>query len=226
MFEEIFEKFSDLLSSCCPAIEKTGFTTAAESLYLKHKEVNDIHNLTRITSPDDFFEKHIVDSLMIGLAAPEIMSSASEIADVGCGGGFPCLPLASVNPMLKISGIESLGKKVNAVNEIALHCGLDNLKVYKYRAREAARQTDFAGRFDIVTARAVATVDTLIKECRQLVKPGGRMIFYKTPDAIEKEMVLAQRDSKKHKFDLELSDIFTLSEESGKRQFFILTKGE
>ena len=226
MFEDDFERFSRLLLNCCPSLDKSSFLESSASLYLKHKEVNDIHNLTRITSPQEFFEKHIVDSLMIGLVAPELMDNALELADVGCGGGFPCLPLALVNPNLNICGIESLGKKVNAVNEIADHCDLNNLKVHKFRAREAAREDIFTGRFDVVTARAVATVDTLIKECRQLVKPGGRMIFYKTPDAVEKEMVLAQRDSKKHKFNLEVSEIFTLSEDSGDRQFFILTKGE
>ena len=134
------------------------------------------------------------------------------------------MPLSMVNSELNICGIESLGKKVSAVNEIADHCGFTNMKVHKYRAREAGRIEGFTSGFDIVTARAVATAEVLIKECRQMVKPGGRMIFYKTPEAIEKELPLAERDSKKHKFSLSLSDKFLLSESSGQRQFFILTK--
>jgi len=224
MFKDLFDKFSPILASLPLEISEEQFLSSIEKLYLKHKEINDIHNLTRITSKEDFFEKHVVDSLMIGLVDPEILTSEFKIADVGCGGGFPCLPLSMVNSSLKISGIESLGKKVAAVNEIAEHCGFENLKVHKYRAREAGRLDGFNASFDIVTARAVATAEVLIKECRQMVKPCGRMIFYKTPEAIEKELPLAERDSKKHKFSLELSEKFLLSEESGERQFFILTK--
>jgi 16S rRNA (guanine527-N7)-methyltransferase len=222
MFKELFESFADLIDRSCPGLDHEAFLLKTEQLYFKHKAVNDIHNLTRITSPADFFEKHIVDSLMIGLVFPEIMNSPFHIADIGCGGGFPCLPLAMVNPSLTIRGIESLGKKVTAVNEIAMHCGFENLEVSKFRAREASREKQFNRQFDIVTARAVATVDTLIKECRQLLKPGGKMLFYKTPEAIKKEHALAERDCKKHKLTLELSEIFTLSEESGDRQFFII----
>ena len=224
MFSSLFEKFKPVIDKLPLSVSREHFLESLEKLYLKHKEINDIHNLTRITSIDDFFEKHIVDSLMIGFVEPRLLTGELEIADVGCGGGFPCLPLSMVNPKLKISGIESLGKKVSAVNEIAEFCGFENLAVHKYRAREAGRLNGFKEAFDIVTARAVATAEVLIKECRQMVKPGGRMIFYKTPEAIQKEMALAERDSKKHKFTLELSEKFLLSEESGERQFFILTR--
>lgn len=224
MFEELFQKFSSVLGRLPLKISKNDFLSSLDRLYLKHKEINDVHNLTRITSKEDFFEKHIVDSLMIGLVDPAILRDEFKIADVGCGGGFPCLPLSMVNSELKISGIESLGKKVSAVNEIALHCGFENLKVYKFRAREAGRLEGFNASFDIVTARAVASAEVLIKECRQLLRPGGRMIFYKTPEAVEKEMLLAERDSKKYKLKLEVSEKFLLSEDSGERQFFILTR--
>jgi len=224
MFKDLYQNFQPILSRLELKISEEEFLSSLEKLYLKHKEINDIHNLTRITSKEDFFEKHIVDSLMIGLVDPQILTGAFRIADVGCGGGFPCLPLSMVNSDLEICGIESLGKKVSAVNEIADFCGFDNMEVYKYRAREAGRVEGFITGFDIVTARAVATAEVLIKECRQMVKPGGRMIFYKTPEAIEKELSLAERDSKKHKFTLELSEKFLLSEASGERQFFILTK--
>lgn len=224
MFEDLFQKFSSVLGRLPLKISKNDFLSSLDRLYLKHKEINDVHNLTRITSKEDFFEKHIVDSLMIGLVDPAILRDEFKIADVGCGGGFPCLPLSMVNSELKISGIESLGKKVSAVNEIALHCGFENLKVYKFRAREAGRLEGFNASFDIVTARAVASAEVLIKECRQLLRPGGRMIFYKTPEAVEKEMLLAERDSKKYKLKLEVSEKFLLSEDSGERQFFILTR--
>ena len=155
---------------------------------------------------------------------PELKSGSFKIADIGCGGGFPCLPLGMVNSSLDITGIESLGKKVSAVNTVAEKCSIHNVKVEKFRAREAAREERFFKQFDIVTARAVASVEILIKECRNLLKDDGMMIFYKTPDAIDKEMPLALRDSKKFKFTLSVSDKFTLSEESGQRQFFILIR--
>ena len=224
MFKDLYSKFQPILDKLKLQPSKEDFLSTLEKLYLKHKEINDIHNMTRRRSKEDFFEKHIVDSLMIGLVDSKIITDSFRIADVGCGAGFPCLPLSMVNRNLEICGVESLGKKVSAVNEIASFCGFDNMEVYKYRAREAGRVEGFSAGFDIVTARAVATTEVLIKECRQMVKPGGRMIFYKTPEAIEKELPLAERDAKKHKFSLTLSEKFLLSEASGERQFFILTK--
>ena len=223
MFKEDYQKFQALIERSVPHLDEHAFLDVLNKLYVEHKAINDIHNLTRITSPADFFEKHVVDSLLIGIVAPELMTGAFKIADVGCGGGFPCLPLAMVNPKLDIHGVESLNKKVTAVNLVATNCGLDNLHVHKARAREFSRQPEFNKSFDVVTARAVATADILIRECRQMLKPDGRLIFYKTPEAIEKEMKLTERDCKKHKLKLELSEIITLSKDSGDRQFFILS---
>jgi len=223
MFKEDYVKFQALIERSVPHLDEQAFLAVLDKLYVEHKAINDIHNLTRITSPADFFEKHVVDSLLIGIVAPELMTGAFKIADVGCGGGFPCLPLAMVNPKLDIHGVESLNKKVTAVNQVATNCGLDNLYVHKARAREFSRQAEFNKSFDVVTARAVATTDILIRECRQMLKPDGRLIFYKTPEAIEKEMKVTVRDSKKHKLKLELSEVIPLSKESGDRQFFILS---
>lgn len=223
MFKEDYEKFRGLIERSVPHLDEREFLDRLEPLYIKHKAINDIHNLTRITSPSDFFEKHVVDSLLIGIIAPELMTGFFKIADVGCGGGFPCLPLAMVNPNLDIHGVESLNKKVSAVNEVAQSCNLTNLFVHKARAREFSRQPEFNKSFDVVTARAVATADILIRECRQMLKPDGRLLFYKTPEAIQKEMKLTERDSKKHKLKLELSEVIPLSKESGDRQFYIMS---
>ena len=84
MFKELYEKFQPILEQLSLKPSKEDFLAALEKLYLKHKEVNDIHNLTRITSKEDFFEKHIVDSLMIGLVDSDILSGSFRIADVGC----------------------------------------------------------------------------------------------------------------------------------------------
>lgn len=225
MFEDCFVKFSPIFSSLGISNIEENFSAKLTHLYIKHKELNELHNLTRITSEEEFFEKHFVDSLFIALVYPDILTKKLKIADIGCGGGFPCLPLALVNSSLDIVGIESLGKKVEAVNEIAQNCQLENLKVYKFRAREASRLPQFSGQFDIVTARAVATADELIIECRQFMRPDGVMLFYKTPEAISKELPLTEREAKKFNLKVSLSPKFTLSQESGERQFFIIKKG-
>ncbi len=225
MFKDCFVKFAAVFNSLGCHNPEDKFSAKLTQLYQKHQELNELHNLTRITSLEDFFEKHFVDSLFIGLVYPGILENEFKIADIGCGGGFPCLPLALVNNSLDITGIESLGKKVDAVNEIARACKLDKLKVYKYRAREASRLPQFSGQFDIVTARAVATADELIIECRQFMKPEGVMIFYKTPEAISKELPLTEREAKKFNLKVSVSPKFKLSEESGERQFFIIKKG-
>ena len=177
-------------------------------------------NLTRITSREDFEIKHVADSLAVARCFPELAEKAWRIADIGCGAGFPSLILAAAFPKLEVAAIDSTHKKVDFVAAAAKELELDNLHPVAGRAVELARRPEFAGRFDVVTARAVATAEKLCREGRKMLVPGGRFILYKTPgQAEELEAVRADRGVRWEK-----TPEFSLPGEAGRRLFLVGTR--
>ena len=172
----------------CGVQDPQNFVRQAERLRDIVLEVNKSFNLTRITDPDEFMVKHVADSLMIGKVIPAEIASASKVADLGCGGGFPTLVLAMAYPHMQITGIDSTGKKVRFVQETADKLGLSNVKTIHARIEELNRQKEFIHQFDIVTARAVAEGKILAKYASNLPAPGGKFIFYKTPKQAEEDL--------------------------------------
>jgi 16S rRNA (guanine527-N7)-methyltransferase len=144
-------------------------------------ETNKNINLTRITSEEDFLYKHVLDSVAIARYFPEIANEELNIADIGCGAGFPSLVLGIAFPQLAITSIDSTGKKINFVASTANLLGTKNLKAIHGRANELNRKGEFLFNYDIVTARAVATAPELYKSTFNFLRSTGRYIFYKTP---------------------------------------------
>lgn len=149
-------------------------------------------NLTRLTSETDFFLKHIADSLLIARFFPEITSGEFAIADIGCGAGFPSIVLAMAFPKLSITAIDSIGKKINFVHNAGKLLELKNLQAIHGRSVEMNCKKEFQGKFDIVTARAVAPSPKIYREANRFVRQGGRFIFYKTPQQAAEELPLLQ----------------------------------
>lgn len=177
-------------------------------------------NLTRITSREDFEVKHVADSLAIVRFFPELARGKWRIADVGCGAGFPSVVLAAGFPELAVTAIDSTQKKIAFVAAAARELELDNLFPVAGRAVELARKPEFAGRFDVVTARAVATAEKLCREGRRMLAPTGRFIFYKTPgQAAELAAVSSERGLR-----WELTPEFQLPGAAGSRLFLVGTR--
>ena len=86
-------------------------------------EVNKVMNLTAITDEDGIILRHLVDSMLIS----EYIEENSSIIDVGCGAGFPTLPVAILRPDLKILGIDSTAKRINYVNTVKDSLGLSGV---------------------------------------------------------------------------------------------------
>jgi len=177
-------------------------------------------NLTRITSREDFEIKHVADSLAAARCFPELAERAWKIADIGCGAGFPSVVLAAAFPKLEVTAIDSTQKKIAFVAEAARELGLDNLHPVAGRAVELARRPEFSGRFDAVTARAVATADKICREGRRMLAPGGRFILYKTPGQTEE---LAELKSDRS-IRWDATPAFTLPGQAGTRLFFVGTR--
>ena len=165
----------------CQVADPAFFAAHCEKLRLFLEETNKHINLTRITGKEEFDLKHAADSLVIARFFPEITSENYQIADLGCGAGFPSLILALAYPRLQITAIDSTLKKLRFVESAAQTLGLKNLKTVHGRIEELNRQQSFRNKFHIVTARAVAESPLLAKAASGFPCRGGRFIFYKTP---------------------------------------------
>ncbi len=177
---------------------------------------------------DDFYIKHLSDSLSVLLAWPGIFSGEIRLADVGCGAGLPGIVLAVALPDLRLTAIESNQKKAAFVEMAAAELGLSGrVEVAARRSRELGHIDRYRGRFDVITARAVAPAEKIIRENRMLLAPAcreqsrtaGSLILYKTPAAVAAELPLARRQADKHKLTVETSDPIALPAEAGMRQF-------
>ena len=151
------------------------------------KEANKIHNLTAIKEDKEIILKHFIDSLMIS----EYIPVGSDVIDVGCGAGFPSLPLAIFRKDLTLLSIDSTAKKINYVNDTAKKLGLENIVAISCRAEELAHQNGRRECFDVATARAVAALPILTELCLPFVKVGGLFVAMKSQTA-EDELAAAR----------------------------------
>lgn len=145
-------------------------------------------NLTAITEPEEIAVKHFADSLSV-FAAADIPQGAA-CADVGTGAGFPGVVMLIARPDLKMTLVDSTGKKLRFIQDVLDAIGM-SASVVHARAEELGRDPAYREQFDFVTARAVAAMDTLCEYCLPLVRVGGTFIAMKGPDA-ENEMKTAR----------------------------------
>lgn len=142
-------------------------------------EVNKVMNLTAITDEDGIILRHLVDSLLIS----EYFEPNSTLIDVGCGAGFPSLPLAIARPDLKITALDSTEKRIRYVDETAIILGLSNVTAVAARAEEFANKPECREKFDYATARAVASLPILCELTVPFVKVGGKLVAMKAKGA-------------------------------------------
>ena len=173
--EEIFKKngYGELLDK--------GRIQKLYELTVRMLEVNRSMNLTAIKDEGGIILRHYADSL----AVSEYIPKGSTVIDVGCGAGFPALPLAIFRPDLKITALDSTAKRINYVAETAAMLGLTNVTAVAARAEDYGNDTKFRERFDIVTARAVAALPVLTELCLPLAKVGGSFVAMKASKAQE-----------------------------------------
>ena len=149
-------------------------------------KVNQITNLTAIRNVPDVIAKHLIDSLF----ALEYIPSNARVLDLGCGPGFPSIPLAIARPDLQIVALDSTAKKITFVNEAVELLKLPNTKGVSGRAEDPAIRKNL-GQFDVVTSRAVARLSILSELCLPYVKIGGNLLALKAAKA-EEELAEAQ----------------------------------
>ncbi len=176
-------EFENMLES---AFEKNGIgnllnKTICEQLFLFADFLlaeNKKYNLTAIKNFPDVIYKHFVDSLLI---SSFILQNASLI-DIGCGAGFPSLPLAIARPDLNITALDSNYKKILFIDSCISILGLVNITPICARAEQKAREHDFRDSFDYSIARAVSSLPVLVELCTPFLRPCGRFLAMKGPD--------------------------------------------
>ena len=142
-------------------------------------EWNERMNLTAITDPEGIVLKHFTDSLS---AAPYLPVGKMSLIDVGTGAGFPGIPLSIVRTDIKLTLLDSLNKRLIFLKELCSALELPVTLVHA-RAEEGGRMPELREKFDVATARAVATLPVLCEYCLPFVKVGGRFIAMKGPDS-------------------------------------------
>ena len=150
-------------------------------------ETNKTLNLTTITDHSQILLKHYVDSLTVSKYIPK----GSRVIDIGCGAGFPALPLAIFRPDLEITALDATAKRIRYVDSTAKALGLDNLSAVAARAEEYVNAGNRES-FDVAVARAVAELCTLSELCLGFVKVGGCFISMKGQKG-EEELAAAAR---------------------------------
>ena len=146
---------------------------------------NERYNLTAIKDRSGIILRHYADSLLCA----RYLAPGTRLLDVGCGAGFPTLPLAICRPDLKITALDATEKRVRYVAGAASLLGLENVETVCARAEEYGKG-EGRERFDCVTARAVADLRILAELCIPCVRVGGSFLAMKAKSA-EEELAAA-----------------------------------
>jgi 16S rRNA (guanine527-N7)-methyltransferase len=169
--ETIWQETSDW----CPTAEQQ---LQLQLLYISVITANQKLNLTRITDPEDFWEKHLWDSVR-GVGDLINNSSRLQVIDIGTGAGFPGLPLAIARPEWQITLVDSTAKKIGFIQEIAPELNLTNVHPLVSRIEEVGQDKQHRHQYDLALVRAVASANICAEYTLPLVKIGGTAILYR-----------------------------------------------
>lgn len=140
-------------------------TTLFERFLALFIDYNNHTNLSAIRDEEGIIEKHFVDSLY---GIPAIQESigrrgaSPRLLDIGSGGGFPGIPLKIVMPTLRVTLLDSVGKKVKAMNHFVTELGLENIHAVQARAEDLAKLPEEKGQYDFVVSRATAYITDIL----------------------------------------------------------------
>ena len=176
---------------------------------------NEVMNLTAITDPAQVAKLHLLDSLTV-LTAADL--KGKRLIDVGCGAGFPGVPLAIACPEAEVTLLDSLGKRVRWLEATLPTLGVA-ARCITARAEEAV--ADHRESFDYATSRAVARLNILLELTAPYVKVGGAVIAMKGAAAQEE---LAECAGAIRKLGLKLEDVKHFSIDGADHALIVLRK--
>lgn len=172
-FSHLFDHWQATLN-WSPSSEQTA---QFEKLYELVLEGNSKQNLTRITEPDDFWEKHLWDSLRGVLAFWD--REDIKVVDIGTGAGFPGLPIAIAKPSWEITLVDSKQKKIAFVEETIQSLGLTNAIALWGRGEDINKLFQYTKKYDLALVRAVGKPDICAGYALPFLKKSGTAILYR-----------------------------------------------
>lgn len=182
-------------------------------------EENSKVNLISKNDEKYLWEKHVFDSLAIKNFFEKFdTSKIKTILDIGTGGGFPSIPIAITYPHLKVTALDSIAKKIRAVQTIKDKLNIENLEPI------CTRVENLDAKFDMITSRAVSSLKNICEYALPKLKKGGYFVAYKsrkTPQEIE------EANSILKKYNSKIVDIVEYSlplEENHERNLIVILK--
>ncbi len=166
--------------------------TLLDQFFLYRQELLDWNtrmNLTAITDPEEVLLKHFLDSLSVLKVYDKL---SARLLDIGSGAGFPGLALKIVRQQWKVVLLEATGKKVTFLQHMIDALQLESIEAVHGRAEEFAHKQEYRASFDVVTARAVASLPVLLEYSAPFCRVGGRIVLLKK-GALEDELALGKR---------------------------------
>lgn len=180
-----------------------------ERLFQQIGQANQQLNLTRITDPQEFWEKHLWDSLVgiapwlspsgpawleDGLSAD--LSPSPRVIDIGTGGGFPGLPIAIIKPTWQITLLDATQKKLTFVQQVTADLGLENVRICCDRAENLGQQSSYRESFDLAVIRAVGPASVCAEYALPLLGLQGYAVLYRGQWTTEEQEGLVAAASK------------------------------
>ena len=136
---------------------------------------NKTYNLTAVREPQEMVVKHLLDSLAMHPFVDALVADGGALADLGTGPGLPGIPLAIAKPGLRVTLVESNGKKARFLREAVRQLGLKDVRV----AESRIEAVDEPGAYAAITARALATLPLILELGGHLLAPHGRLLAMK-----------------------------------------------
>jgi 16S rRNA (guanine527-N7)-methyltransferase len=150
-------------------------------------------NLTAITEYDKVQINHFLDSLtVVSVWKPSDSNSNHKVIDIGAGAGVPGIPLKIIFPEIRLTLMDSTNKKTTFLNHLKQKLRMDDIEVVTGRAEEVAHRSKYREQFDLVLARGVAPLVTLVELTLPYCKIGGKFVAHKKGD-IEQEISSAKK---------------------------------
>lgn len=181
-------------------------------------EVNAKINLSAYNTFDEVYQKNVLDSMHL---AKFMDLKGLKVLDVGTGGGFPLLPLAIEFETAEFTGLDSVHKKLKAIQVMAESLNLKNLSTLHSRCEDAAMHLDYREKFDVVLSRAFAKWPINLEMCLPFVKTDGVFIAYQGPSVVE---ALVEYKDIEQQFGAKLEKIEQVQTENGLRYFVFFRK--
>lgn len=186
------QKYLNFIRCAVPSVDDSEVLNRLSRLFDLVVDTNQRINITSLVSPIDVTLKHFIDSLSIlSVSAPKsFLDQGVNCCDIGCGGGFPGLPIACAYPKLPLTMIDSTAKKIAALKENADLLGLSAITAVSGRGEDLSSSKSglYREKFRLCFSRAVARLPVLCELCLPFVEPGGLFAAMKGLQAEEEVM--------------------------------------